>query len=221
MAGKTVDAKTQVARMASLSVAWGLLAGVAYFGLIKTAVDYAKSKTAWPGFTVDDGLRTINASHVASNYQALTGVALIALPIAAGAVIALGLAARVRPTMPVFSVILLIAAVLGLLSAGTIFVAEVVNAKNGTETAVAVATIVLVGVLLRAQRFIRHFYRRSPAFVSLLFVAVTLAYLILSNGTNLSTIILTQAHVWLALIAFLVVLYAAISQVRAGQRLAH
>jgi hypothetical protein len=221
MAGKTVDAKTQVARMASLSVAWGLLAGVAYFGLIKVAVNYAKANSAWPGFAVDDGLRSINASHVASNYQTLTGVALIALPIAAGAVIALGLAARVRPTLPVFSVILLVAAVLGLLSAGMIFVAKVVNPQNGTETAVAVATIVLVGVLLRAQHFIRRFYRRSPALVSLLFVGITLAYLILSNGTNLSTIILTQAHVWLALIAFLVVLYAAISQMRAGQRLAH
>jgi hypothetical protein len=221
MAGKTVDAKTQVARMASLSVAWGLLAGVAYFGLIKRAVDYAKANSAWPGFTVDSGLNTINATHVASGYQALTHLALIALPIAAGAVIALGIAARIRPTVPVFSVIALIAAVLGLLSAAMIFVAEVVNAQNGTETAIAVATIILVGVLLRLQRFIRHFYRRTPAFTSLLFVAVTLAYLILSNGTNLSTIILSQVHVWLALIAFLIVLYAAISQVRAGRRLAH
>jgi hypothetical protein len=221
MAGKTVDAKTRVTRMASLSVAWGLLAGVAYFGLIKRAVDYAKANSAWRGFAVDGGLTTINAGHVASSYQTLTRVALIALPIAAGAVIALGIAARVRPTLPVISVIVLIAAVVGLLSAGVIFVAEVVNAQNGTETAVAVATIVLVGVLLRLQRFIRHFYQRTPAFTSLLFVAVTLAYLILSNGTNLSSIILSQVHVWLALIAFIIVLYAAIGQVRAGRRLAH
>ncbi len=220
MAGKTVDAKTQVARMASLSVAWGLLAGVAYFGLIKRAVDYARANSAWPGFAVDGGLTTINAAQVASTYQALTRLALIALPIAAGAVIVLGIAARVRPTVPVFAVLALIAAVVGLVSAGMVFVAEVVNARNGTETVIAVATIVLVGVLLRLQRFIRHFYRRMPAFTSLLFVAVTLAYLILSNGTNLSTIILSQVHVWLALIAFLIVLYAAVSQVRAGRRLA-
>lgn len=220
MAGKSVDAKTRVERMASLSVAWGLLAGVAYFGLIKRAVAYAKANSAWPGFAVDGGLTTINAGHVASNYQTLTHLALIALPIAAGAVIALGIAARVRPTMSLFAVLGLIAAVLGLASAGMIFVAEVVNAQNGTETAIAVATIVLVGVLLRLQRFIRHFYRRTPAFTSLLFVAVTLAYLILSDGTNLSTIILSQVHVWLALIAFLIVLFATIGQVRAGRRLA-
>lgn len=221
MAGKTVDAKTQVARMASLSVAWGLLAAVAYLGLIRRAVDYVKSRSAWPGFAVDGGLNTIDTRHIASNYQSFTHLALLALPIAAGAIIALGIAARVRPTMPLFSLIALIAAIVGLLSAGTIFLAEVVNAQNGTETAIAVATIVLVGVLLRLQRFIRHFYRRTPAFTSLLFVAVTLAYLILSNGTNLSSIILSQVHVWLALIAFLIALYAATSQVRAGRRLAH
>ncbi|HEV2237595.1 MAG TPA: hypothetical protein VGR57_13105 [Ktedonobacterales bacterium] len=220
MAGKAVDAKTQVARMASLSVAWGLLAGVAFLGLIKSAVDYAKAHSAWPGFTVDGGLSTLNVSRVASNYQSLTHLAVIALPIAAGAVIALGIATRVRPTLPVFAVLALVAAVIGLLSAGVIFAAEVVNAQNETSTVVAVATIVLVGVLLRLQRFIRHFYRRTPAFTSLLFVAVTLAYLILSNGSNLSTLILSQVHVWLALIAFLIALYATISQVRAGRRLA-
>src|SRR5262249_43916289 len=134
MAGKTVDAKTRVTRMASLSVAWGLLAGVAYFGLIKRAVDYAKANSAWPGFAVDSGLSTIAGSHVAGNYQALVRVALIALPIAAGAVIALGIIARVRPTLPAISVIALIAAVAGLLSAGMIFVAKVVNAQNGTQT---------------------------------------------------------------------------------------
>jgi hypothetical protein len=220
MAGKSVDAKTRVARMASLSVAWGLLAGVAYFGLIKRAVDYAKAHSAWPGFAVDSGLSAVAASSVASTYQTLTRLALIALPIAAGVAIALGIAARVRPTLPAIAVITLVAAVVGLLSAGMIFVAEVVNTRNGTQTAVAVATIVLVGVLLRLQRFIRQFYRRTPAVTSLLFVAVTLAYLILSNGTNLSTIILSQVHVWLALVAFLILLYAAISQVRASGRLA-
>jgi hypothetical protein len=219
MAGKT-DPKTRVARMASLSVAWGLLAGAAYFGLIRRGVDYAKAHSAWPGFTVDSGLNTIAAGSVASTYQTLTRVALIALPIAAVAVIGLGIAARVRPTLPLVSVIALIAAAVGLVSAGVIFAAKVVNARNGTQTAIAVATIVLVGVLLRLQRLIRHFYRWSPAVATLLFVVVTLAYLILSNGTNLSAIILSQVHVWLALIAFVIALYATISQVRAGGRLA-
>src|SRR5690348_11063814 len=76
MAGKSIDAKTQVMRMASLSVSWGILAGIAYLGLIKVAVDYATSQTPWPGFAVDSGIIAINPAHVASTYQGLTSAAL-------------------------------------------------------------------------------------------------------------------------------------------------
>ena len=219
MAGKSADAKAQVARMASLSVAWGILAGVAYLGLVKRAVDFAKAQTSWPGFAVDGGLMATNTSQVAAGYQTLTSVALIVVPIAAVAVIGLGIAVRVLPSLRALSTVELVAALLGLLSAGVLFLDEVVNAQNRTQFLVALATIVLVGVLLRVQRFIRHFYRRAPALTTLLFAVVTMAYLILSNGTSISAIILGQVHVWLAVIAFAIAFYAAVSQVRAGSRL--
>jgi hypothetical protein len=206
--------------MASLSVAWGILAGIAYLGLVKRAVDYATSRTPWPGFNVDGGLIAIHsAPHLAASYRPLFNAALIVVPVAAVAIIALGIAARIRPSLQLFSIAELVAALLGLISASGIFAIEVVTVQNGTQIGVALATIVLVAVLLRLQRFIRHFYRRAPAAATLLFAAVTLTYLILSNGTNLSSIVLSQVHIWLAVIAFLIATYAAIVQVRAGGRL--
>ena len=84
---------------------------------------------------------------------------------------------------------------------------------------VALLTIVIVSILLRLQRGIRRFFRRSPAVASLLFAAVTIFYLIISNGANISTLVLQQVDVWLSLLAFAIVLYCGVSLVRNGQRL--
>lgn len=219
MAGKTVDAKTRVARMASLSISWGILAGIAYLGLVKRAVDYATSQTPWPGFTVDSGLMSIKSAQVPSAYQSLTAAALILVPIAVVAVIALGIAVRIRPTVAWLPIAALAAALLGLVGVGVIFVAEVATVQNGTQILVALATIVLVAVLVRLQKAIRSFYQRTPALTTLLFAVVTLAYLILSNGTSLAGIVLSQVHIWLATIAFVIAFYAAVAQVRASRRI--
>jgi hypothetical protein len=221
MAGKTSDPKTQVARMASLSVSWGILAGIAYLGLIKRAVDYATARTPWLGFAVDSGLVAINPANLASSYRSLTAAALIIVPIAIVAVIAVGVVLRIRPTMPVLPIAALAAALLGLVGAGEIFVAEVATFKNGMQILVALATIVLVAVLIRLQKFIRRFYQRTPSLTTLLFAVVTLAYLILSNGTSLASIVLSQVHVWLATIAFVIAFFAAIGQMRASRRISH
>ncbi|HEY1387830.1 MAG TPA: hypothetical protein VGF38_04735 [Ktedonobacterales bacterium] len=219
MAGKTIDAKTQVMRMASLSVSWGILAGIAYLGLIKVAVDYATSQTPWPGFAVDSGIIAINPAHVASTYQGLTSAALIIVPIAVVAVIGLGIAARIKPTISALPIAALAAALLGLVGVGAIFLAQVATVQNGTQFLVALATIVLVAVLVRLQKIIRRFYQRTPALTTLLFAVITLTYLILSNGTSLAGIILSQVHVWLATIAFLIAFFAAVGQVRASRRI--
>ena len=85
--------------------------------------------------------------------------------------------------------------------------ALVANLKNGVQFIVALLTIVIVSILLRLQRGIRRFFRRSPAVASLLFAAVTIFYLIISNGANISTLVLQQVDVWLSLLAFAIVLY--------------
>ena len=219
MAGKSNDAKSQLARMASLIVAWGVLAAIAYLGLIKLAVTYVTSRTPWPGFPVDGGIIAINTAQVASAYRSLTAVAVIIVPIAIVAVIALGIVLRVRPSIPWLPIAALAAALLGLVGMGAIFVAQVATVQNGVQILVALATIVVVAILVRLQKFIRGFYQRSPAATTILFAVVTLAYLILSNGTSLASIILDQVHIWLATIAFIIAFFAAFGAARASRRL--
>jgi hypothetical protein len=220
MAGKSSDAKTQVARMASLSVAWGILAAIAYLGLIKIAVSYIVSQTPWPGFAVDNGIVATNVAHIAGPYRSLVTAALIVIPTAIVAVIALGIAGRIKPTMQPLAIGGLAAALLGLAGTAALFVAEVATIQNGVQLLIALATVILVAVLVRLQKVIRRFYQRTPAASTLLFGMVTLSYLVLSNGTSLASIILSQVHVWLATIAFVIACYAAISQVRASRRIA-
>ncbi len=100
-----------------------------------------------------------------------------------------------------------------------LFLGLVATDKNGNQFVVALATIVLIAVLIRLQRFIRRFYQRAPAAASLILAALIVAYLILGSGTNITSIVLVQMDIWLALIAFAIALYGGIVQIRAGQRL--
>jgi hypothetical protein len=221
MFNRKVDARAEAVKRASLSIVWGAIAGVAYLGLIKRAVDLIATSTPWAGLSVglDSGLIATGTGALGAKYGPLATTAVAALPIAIVAVIALGIAARVRPGAAAFAGLLLAAALLGLAGVSLLFLAVVVNVKNGTEFVVALVTIVAVSILLRLQRFVRRFYRRSPAGASLLFAVATLAYLILGNGANISSIILSQVDIWLSLVAFGIVLYASITLLRLGQLL--
>jgi hypothetical protein len=108
---------------------------------------------------------------------------------------------------------------LGLAASLLLVVALVANPKNGIQFAIALITIMIVSILLRLQRGIRRFFRRSPALASLLFAAVTVFYLIISNSANISSLMLEQVDVWLSLLAFAIVAYCGVTLVRIGQRL--
>src|SRR5579884_2795278 len=181
-----IDPRIIVAQMSSLSIAWGIAAGVAYLGLIKRAIDLIKAATPWPGVEVDSGLIGLNADNAArhiTGFQNLITVAVIALPFAIVAVIVLGIIIRARPRLSsTLGAVLIIAAIVGLVGALLLFLAQVANRKNGTEFIVALVTIVIVAVLLRLQRFVRRFYGRSPAFATLFFGFFTVFYLVLANG---------------------------------------
>jgi hypothetical protein len=215
---KSADARVQSARTASLCIAWAVIAGAAYLGLIKRAIDLATAATPWPGVGVDPGLIAIKPSQLTADYRTYATIALVAIPILVGAVIALGVATRVRPRAAPLPAGLLVAALLGLLAAGVIFLATVATASNGVEFVVALATIVLIAVLLRLQKVVRRFYQRAPAAASLVLAALTLAYLILSNGTNVSSIVLSQIDVWLALVSFAIILNSGVKLVRLANK---
>src|SRR5690348_8152467 len=106
-----VSPKTGSAKMSTLAIVWGLVAGVAYLGLIQGAAERiysAVGSSLAPGAT-DSGLRTLDSQltsqfHIAVNsFSSLSTVAIAAIPMAILGTIALGLAVRIRPTQGAFS----------------------------------------------------------------------------------------------------------------------
>ncbi|MFI5271798.1 MAG: hypothetical protein ACHQ4H_02040 [Ktedonobacterales bacterium] len=215
MFNRKADPKAVARKMAALSIAWAVVAGIAYLGLIQRAIKFVTDRTPWPGVTVDPGITKLASAALGTHATTISNIIVAALPVAIVAVAALGIIARVRPSLPAVSPLLILAALLGLAGSVLLFVALVANVKNGTELVVALATIVLVSILLRLSRFIRRFYNRTPAVASVFFAALTLAYLLLSNGANISSIVLAQLDLWLSLLAFAITIYAGIALARA------
>lgn len=218
------DPRVDAARRSSLAIAWGVAAGVAYLGLIYQVVHLIANATngQWKGdSSIDQGIVHAAAAfkQFGASYAQIATIVVAALPVAIIAAIVLGIIARVRPRLGVVSGLLIVAGVLGLAASLLLFVALVANLENGVQFIVALVTIVIVSILLRLQRAIRRFFRRSPALASLLFAAVTIFYLIISNGANISSLVLQQVDVWLSLLAFAIVIYCGVSLVRIGQRL--
>ena len=217
------DPRVDAAKRASLAIAWGVAAAVAYLGLIYQAVQIIVKATngQWSGGAIDAGI--IHAATTFKEFGATSAqiatIVVAALPVVIIATIVLGIIARVRPRLNIIAPLLIVAGVLGLAASLLLFVALVANLKNGVQFIVALITIVIVSILLRLQRGIRRFFRRSPALASLLFAAVTVFYLIISNGANISSLVLQQVDVWLSLLAFAIVIYCGVSLVRIGQRL--
>jgi len=217
------DPRVDAAKRASLAIAWGVAAGVAYLGLIYQAVQLIVKATngQWSGGNVDQGIVHAAAAfkQFGASYAQIATIVVAALPVAIIATIVLGIIARARPRLSITAGLLIVAGVLGLAASLLLFVALVANLKNGVQFIVALITIVIVSILLRLQRAIRRFFRRSPALASLLFAAVTVFYLIISNGANISSLMLEQVDVWLSLLAFAIVLYCGVSLTRIGRRL--
>jgi hypothetical protein len=221
MPGKQGNLTADAHKMASLSIVWGAVAGVAYLGLIEQAVTLIKKSTGWNGPDAGDtGLRTFAAPAIGPSLTPIGTILVEALPFAVVAVLALGIAARVRPALTWLSGVQIAAGVVGLVGAALIFVGAVANnAGQRTGFLVALGTIVAVSILLRLQRVIRRFHRRYPAVASLLVGALVIAYIFLTNGTSLSGIVLSKLDVWLALVAFSVVVFAAVQLTRIAQHL--
>lgn len=208
------DPRVVAAQMSSLSIAWGIAAGIAYLGVVKRAIDLIAAATPWPGIALDSGLISLNATRserFVAPFGSYVGVVIAALPITILALIVCGVLARARPRLArIAAVVVIIAALLGEVGAMLIFVAQVATRQNGTEFIVALVTIFLVAIMLRLQRLVRRFYRRSPAFATLFFALLTIVYLVLSNGTNISSIVLGQVDIWLAIIAYAIAFYSGI-----------
>lgn len=217
MPGKQSGSRAGASKLATLGIAWGAVAGVAYLGLLKTGVDVVKKATGWAGpGEFDAGLIKLGSAQAGQANTSLGTVAITALPFAIIAVLGIGLATRLRPTMPALPPLMIAAAVLGLAGTALLFFNRVVKDEKPVEIVAALGTIVAIPVLLRVQRFVRRFYQRAPAIASLLVGALLLAYLFLTNGTSISAIIMREVDIYLALGAFTMVLYSGITLARRG-----
>ena len=228
MPSNQISPKAGSAKMSTMAIVWGLVAGVAYLGLIQgvaTRLYSAVGQSLSPGAT-DSGLRTLDSQltshlHIAVNsFSSLSTIAIAAIPVAAIASIILGLGVRLRATQGAFSSLLIVAGVVGLVGVGLLFVDLVAN-DTGHRSALflAIGTIVVGAVILRLQQFVRRFYQRSPAVTSLIVGAVAVAYLFLANNTSIFGIVLQDVDIYLALAAFAIVVYAGYQTARHGQRL--
>jgi hypothetical protein len=222
MLRRNIDPRAESSKLASLSLIWGIGAAVAYLGLIYRAAVLIENATQVPGLSTsfDEGLVTFVSRSSGTTARSLATVGVAALPIAIIAVLVLALFARVRPTLTVLPVGMLVGAVVGLIGGVSLFLQVVNTSTNRAEFIVALVTIALISLVLRLSRRLRQSYRQNPALVSALVAVVTIVYLFLVNGANIPSILLQDIDVWLALIAFVIVLYSAINMIGFSIRMA-
>jgi len=221
MGSRKGDSRVSALKMASLLIAWGVAALLAYLGGVRKFVDFIVSTKIWPapGVEIDNGLLKPNLGDFGGTYAPIVTATVIALPFAIGAIILFGMILRARPGITILATLSIVASVIGLAGSAFLFLATVANQKNGQGFLIALLTIALVFVLIRLQRFVRRFYQRSPAFATLFFALLDIIFVILSNGTTITSIILSQIDYWLALVAFGITLYASINLTRHSRRL--
>ena len=221
MGSRKGDSRVSALKMASLLIAWGLVALLAYLGGVSKFVNFIVSTKIWPapGVEIDNGLLIPKLGDFGGTYAPIVTATVIALPFAIGAIILFGMILRARPGITILATLSVVASVIGLAGSAFLFLATVANQKNGQGFLIALLTIALVFVLIRLQRFVRRFYQRSPAFATLFFALLAIVFVILSNGTTITSIILSQIDYWLALVAFGITLYASINLTRHSRRL--
>lgn len=219
MAGK--NAKADASKMASLSIVWGVLAGVAYLGIIALLVSRL-SEAGVSGPTVaTNGLRSISVDLNGAPAVGLLQLLIEALPFAIGAVILLAIGARVLPQLAPLPALLIVAGLIGLIGTAILFVNRMNLTQNRTGFLIALGTIVGLWILTQLRQHVGRLNKNNPAVGSLLLAVLVVAYLVASTIATIPTLILGEIDVWLALVAFVIVIYAGIRMLVASRRLAN
>jgi hypothetical protein len=206
--------------MASLGIVWSVLAGVAYLGIIRGVVDQIKTALKVTDPTIDtQGLRYLHYVAAGVGSSSVFNFALTAVPFAIGAVLLMAIATLVRPQLIPVPIVLVIAALVGLVTSLLLFLNQVYTPANQLSFVVAVGTVAGVWLLLRLERYVRRLHRVNPAVSTLLLAVLVVAYLVAYNAANISTLVLRQIDIWLAVAAFAITLYAAIRALQESARL--
>ena len=218
MAGKS-DPKAEAAKMASLSIVWGVLAGVAYLGIIALLVTRLSQMGVNGPVVNTNGLRSISPDLKGAPAEGVLKLVVEALPFVIGALILLAIAARALPQLVPVPVLLILAALIGFVGTAVLFLNRMNLTQNRTGFLIALGTIIGLWILVRVEGHVRRLSKRNPAVASLLLTVLVVAYLVASNVTTIPALILGEIDVWLALIAFVIVLYAGIRMLRQSIRI--
>jgi hypothetical protein len=220
MSDRKTDPRDEASKMASLAIVWSVLAGVAYLGPIKGTVEAIKQSVhASSPVILTSGLRTLHHDRLGLGSVDLFHLALTAVPFAIGAALLLAIVARVRPELIPAPIVLVLAALVGFVASAALFLDEVYTPANQLTFLVALGTIVGIWLLVRLERYVRRLHRRNPAVSTLLLTLLVVAYLVATNAATISSLILGQIDLWLAVIAFIIVLYASIRLTQESLRL--
>ncbi len=219
---------SSVAKYATLSIVWGIIALASFVVLpwilhppANTTGGFCYSlalnqdKTTTTGFCYALAVAQ-NGLHI-SGYRGSSGdplsllflLLVIFIPIAALTNIILGFIAATRSAARPVTNLNIAAAIVGI--AGTVimfipFVAQ--NPDNQHKFLFAAVIVVATSVISRVQKQLRKFFQDHPTVASLGLLVIGYAAVWLADQITFTAIILTQVGVWLALIAFVVALYA-------------
>lgn len=218
MAGKT-DPKAESAKMASLSIVWGVLAGVAYLGIIAGLVERLTQLGVSGPSVATNGLHSISPDLNGAPAASVLTLLVEALPFAIGAVIVLAIAARVVPRLVPLPALMIVAGLVGLVGTAILFVNRMNLTQNRTGFLIALGTIIGLWILTQLRAHVGRLNKNNPAVGSLLLAVLVVAYLVASNIATIPALILDEIDVWLALVAFVIVLYAGIRMLRASTRM--
>ncbi len=220
MSNKRTNPRDEATKMASLGIVWSVLAGVAYLGIIHGVVEQIKTALKVSDPTINtQGLRNLHYDPAGIVSSSVFSFALTAAPFAVAAVLLLAIATLVRPQLIPVPIVLVIAALVGLVTSLLLFLNQVYTPANRLSFLVAVGTVAGVWLLLRLERYVRRLHRVNPAVSTLVLAVLVVAYLVAYNAANISTLVLRQIDVWLAVAAFAITLYAAIRASQESARL--
>jgi len=218
-----------VAKFASMNVAWGILALASYLVLpwVRNAPatsrqGFCYSLAFFQGTNTTTGFcYTLNvAQHglqLGMGYKAQAGdplsllflLLVLLIPIAAIGAIVLGAIARARGASRTQANLNIAAAIIGIAGTVVMFVPLVAEQADVQQKFLFAAVIVVATTIIsRIQKQLRNLFQDHPTIASLGLLVIAYSTIWLANQITFEAIILTQAGVWLALIAFVVALYA-------------
>jgi len=210
MAQKT---SSDVARYASLSIVWGLIAGGAFLFLPWVITNFKTNATENGSQYAQSVFKTVQ-----TNAQADLGkdplslillILVLLIPVVIVATIVTGLITRIRLPTQSFARFHTALGFVGLAGTLAMFVPYILlNDTSQSRFERAALVIVVTGILARLQKPIQNRFQQAPAIISILLLAGAYGSIYLADQASLTTLVLTQLGLWITLASFGIIIYS-------------